>query len=827
MTAKATLIDGCANGSAVARLLDWLSAPDSLQAFSFVIKGLERLLPELDQVIDEDSGFQQTKPEQLSELRFALQQVTEYLGSSHQNPILSEIEPDQNRRDPFRGITGLYPLYTLIGAIGKLLPSGSELLAAALTILVGKELLTSQRFNKNYESSCDAAFDAIRRALGKPISKALPSDFVDIDAYKDSLLDLLDESPAKKKELNYLEAIERIFRFLISKTGGNRRGGTIIRDEVIEFDDLDTPKIRLQRVSSQVKDSSRLEGKRSGLAPEEFADEFEFVNLEFLATEDASTSEDPPSLAEQVAKRQNILAQLSRGAQQLPSDWGKLSDIEHALFLHSLRQICVQNIPTKSEPNNRKTLAFEACVVLASMFWAGRSLNQAVALKIYASMADLPEQLGLHSSAYVVQEQQFVTPVVRPKGNPTYKRANFEQAYPTVKHVMLPVGPYLHPIISRLPSLQRLKSSKFPDGLSSTDAFTQDADRLVSSVKQFIDNIGDVTGSRLTATRISQSLLSRIHEQTGDLALASLGASRTHRLSDTALHYLALNPIEISHRVHLATEDIANKALAELTEYVEPPVRPQTAPTVSLAIGVVGSPIYPLPETVMALASQLEKAFTSMRVSVLESDYRLSVHNAFAFYVHSMLRFATGLRDVGEPVPRWDRVDLQRGLFFISDKDDVASYSSRIVPIPSMLIEQIKCWQSYTQSLLPHLLIDKLGDAEKYERLAQGMIFYLVRTQNSIRPARSTDPKIRAQLKEFLPTFGLPWNCNRHYLRSKLSEARCPAELIDAFMGHWTRGREPWGNYSMLAPQQIFKTLRPYLEEILNKTGFRVVRGGY
>ena len=42
MTAKATLIDGCMNGPAVARLLEWLSPPDNLQAFSFVIKGLER-----------------------------------------------------------------------------------------------------------------------------------------------------------------------------------------------------------------------------------------------------------------------------------------------------------------------------------------------------------------------------------------------------------------------------------------------------------------------------------------------------------------------------------------------------------------------------------------------------------------------------------------------------------------------------------------------------------------------------------------------------------------------------------------------------------------
>lgn len=43
----------------------------------------------------------------------------------------------------------------------------------------------------------------------------------------------------------------------------------------------------------------------------------------------------------------------------------------------------------------------------------------------------------------------------------------------------------------------------------------------------------------------------------------------------------------------------------------------------------------------------------------------------------------------------------------------------------------------------------------------------------------------------------LPANIDRHYLRSKLSQLECPAEMIDYFMGHWERGEEPYHRHSL------------------------------
>jgi hypothetical protein len=60
-------------------------------------------------------------------------------------------------------------------------------------------------------------------------------------------------------------------------------------------------------------------------------------------------------------------------------------------------------------------------------------------------------------------------------------------------------------------------------------------------------------------------------------------------------------------------------------------------------------------------------------------------------------------------------------------------------------------------------------------------------------------------------------------LRTYLIEEKCPEDIIDAFLGHWDRGREPWASYGVVDPWGYRQKLLQYLEPLLELLGFEPV----
>jgi hypothetical protein len=53
----------------------------------------------------------------------------------------------------------------------------------------------------------------------------------------------------------------------------------------------------------------------------------------------------------------------------------------------------------------------------------------------------------------------------------------------------------------------------------------------------------------------------------------------------------------------------------------------------------------------------------------------------------------------------------------------------------------------------------------------------------------------------------------------------CAEDIIDAAMGHWLLGQEPWGRASCLSPRIYFELLDEHLSAILRDDGWIVARG--
>jgi len=828
MSALARFREALTNAPEALTLLEWIEPPPTLQALDYVIHGVQTLLPVLGRVSGEDDSITEASLSLCAALSAGVDEVGTVLPTLSQFEDCDKVRADPKRQSPFQGVIGEHPLYALIGSLSATDDSSPGLLAAVLVIVAAMEIRVTGRPGADYKSSIKNACDAARLALNTSVIDQLPTVFTDLSSYRSALDRESSSLAGKNSELRHIEAIERLLRFLIRKTGGNLRGGAITREDALSADETGDRPLRIERVSARTTQSIRAEARKTGLAADELAEDHEFVSVlapDAGELEDTQRSAHP--LASQVLLRQSLISQIERANQFLPTDASRLSSAEIAIFLHELRfQLREVESRTQSDTGHDPLhqLAVETIIGLAVCFWAGVVPAHAVRLRLYADADSLPLHFPPKSLAFTMREGFLVLPAARPKASPSYKKSDFVLAQLTDDRLHLPLGPLLKPYLLRLAAARRLRTRDTPDGLMGTDAFELDAARLAQAMKERIHVIVRETQSRLTPTRIARALFSRLADMTGDLASASLISSTTHRLSDTQLHYFTASHAEITAQFVRCVSTLMDDVINELKAAGVPINVPPPPDALQKENVHIGSPICPQTATVFNLADALEAAFERARRNVMQPNYRIELHNAFAQYVHFMLRFAIGLRDVGEPLPAWDRINRARGVILISDKDDVASYSSRLLPLPDLVLKQLEHWGQHLIALEGHLAVERVIDG-KQKQQRDGLLFYLVRSKGRVRPARSNDPVIRAQLERAAPEFRLPHNCNRHYLRSLLAELNCPAELIDAFMGHWVRGREPWGRFSTLAPTVLIERLRPFVEQALQTTGFRVVRG--
>ena len=175
--------------------------------------------------------------------------------------------------------------------------------------------------------------------------------------------------------------------------------------------------------------------------------------------------------------------------------------------------------------------------------------------------------------------------------------------------------------------------------------------------------------------------------------------------------------------------------------------------------------------------------------------------------------YCTGYRAIVNPFPTLSEFDPNTGICIISDKDGNDLYNSRTVWLPPMAVQQLANYRYHRLLMLTHLALHHKGRSRSYPP----DIFLL---DHSIKIKTIKPSNLAPHLQAMLP---LPINSNRRFLRTKLRLNGCPPEIIDAFMGHWARGEEPWGKYSTLSYLQILKSLKTFLPPIVTALGFKPI----
>ena len=170
----------------------------------------------------------------------------------------------------------------------------------------------------------------------------------------------------------------------------------------------------------------------------------------------------------------------------------------------------------------------------------------------------------------------------------------------------------------------------------------------------------------------------------------------------------------------------------------------------------------------------------------------------------------------------------------ISDKDTEDYYNTHIVWLPAELRLQLQEYKLHLDALQRYLAI--LDPKSAQARLVQveppvfpgadrtahqahnkqrvPLLFSLADT-GGVRALSSGE--IKSRLSDFS---SLPVNANRHYLRSHLRRRGCPPEIVDAMLGHWQNGQEPWGGFSAMSPVHYARVLSQYLPPLLSDDGW-------
>lgn len=338
-------------------------------------------------------------------------------------------------------------------------------------------------------------------------------------------------------------------------------------------------------------------------------------------------------------------------------------------------------------------------------------------------------------------------------------------------------------------------------------------DELLDKAQDFISGVNNKKQLRLTLDRISHFLRTALlQEQRADVTTSMLITGQAAYTGTVASHYTA----QQIHRLNSIYHNTWQKVLG----HSQPPSDVEISPNT-----LAGSTRIPRADVLRKLIEQLFEAAVVRQIEAERTNTVITsirYHNAFTRYVAIMVAYSTGVRAVSSPMPHLSDIDMTTGFYVLRDKDSSDGYHTRLMWLHPMCLEQLLHYWSHARELVNRLSVLQpdffVRVRAKRTRQIENEIFFMTAEGE---PEEIT-PKVLHDFSNLPGAVYLPDNAHRHLLRSWLLEQNCPPEIINAFLGHWSLGEEPWGRYSGLSPQIFKGTLSEYLPHLMDQLGFRV-----
>jgi len=511
---------------------------------------------------------------------------------------------------------------------------------------------------------------------------------------------------------------------------------------------------------------------------------------EIYLTEYPETGNVKSILGQYMAAHSQI-RQLSMANQLMRNQWHQLTIYEVAQLMR-LCGDCYRAIDRQNK-SEQDELTVEIVALIMTMLWTGSTVERATKLSF------IEESEGLNASelAYIAEKKEWRLKPFLPEYQTTPTPEQTSLSKERSKYVYLPdtfnVGGYIEHVARQSQEKNKKK------------VFWRRSDTYRKYIRSFLKHVPE--GCRVTESKISRYLFHLIaSEISGDVADAILTTAQYHPLGQTLLHYTTPTADHIRDIYIQAIDSVVENIYQEA--YEEPLVQPK-APK-PLPGKHLGSRLCPKDECVRTLVSTLYCEITGGLPSRLLTEY-IRYHNIYTIYTSLMLGYATGFRAIKDPYIHPDEVDSETGLVIVSDKDGEDYYNARPIWIPDTVLQQLRFYEEHKN------LVESDVRVRMYNSGKPRQVFLLNKNLSMI----SLRPKYITPYLESI--FPLPLNVNRRYLRTELKETGCPIEVINCFMGHWSRGEEPWGKFSSFSFQEYVTTIRQYIPSILEHLNWRPI----
>lgn len=338
------------------------------------------------------------------------------------------------------------------------------------------------------------------------------------------------------------------------------------------------------------------------------------------------------------------------------------------------------------------------------------------------------------------------------------------------------------------------------------DVFQKPIEVYERHLKAYLKSTPKHVSDRLTITNVGKYLLHQIVAITNDITAASCITAQGHSLAGTRIHYSVLSVDYLRGVMKSAIEPLLRGIGKAACQEEFARVR---NPAYVGARHCVNKESYK-----KAVESVIRDIRTAKSVRTLEE--LVEHHNLYTAYTVWMFNFGIAGRGNRSPLLETDQIDLVSCISTYRDKDIEQPYHARLIWLPPELIRQLSNYKEHLSAVKSVLMLYK--DAEVINEYPRAGFFLKNDLKhNEIRAATMSDILYKKYLNA-------PHNSHRRFIRSELVEMGHPIESIDALMGHWFTGEEPWSYFSSFGFDKHIELLKQNIGQILNQLGFRVCR---
>ncbi|MAL97488.1 MAG: hypothetical protein CL583_03465 [Alteromonadaceae bacterium] len=490
--------------------------------------------------------------------------------------------------------------------------------------------------------------------------------------------------------------------------------------------------------------------------------------------------------------------------QMLPWHYRELTMTEISRLLAELSNR-MRELKRKTSWSPSDQLTAESIALVHVSLWTGSTLARAKSLRVFSGTKPpncelslyLPQDDAAHGENRIVEWivrsycPQYQTRIVAPAG---IVRTRTQYVY----------LPDIAGGADFLLQLRRRAGGKRQPALP----FGRPLKDYKGAVRHLFKTLDD--SGRTTERKLESFLFHRIASIHGDVTEAVALTGQGHALAQVRAFYATPSIDHLRNVYKSAVETIQQQVYA--ASGIEHAVARSAVPEAGQKH--VGSRLCARFESVTKAVSNLQKELKQTAHFLTFEDF-ISYHNLFTLYTVVMFGYSTSCRAIVTPFIPSKNIDPVTHLTSLADKDGPDHHKARLVWLPPDSFHQIQHYEAHCDAFLSsyrHLL-------KVPRRLTSVPVCFFIEETNhlvsEVRP-KTLEPRLR----EFL---NLPANSHRRFMRTELRERGCSTETVDAFMGHWARGEEPWGKFSSFSYSHYVQELQETLLPLLNDLGWRAI----